>query len=205
MIVSLAEALARLARGELVAYPTETVYGLGADPFQPAALERLLAAKGRGAERGLSLLVADAGALARWAPGLPAAARRLAARFWPGPLTLLVAAPRGLAAEVSGGTGKVGVRVPAWGVTRAICAAVGRPITATSANVSGTPATADPGEVERAIGDRLDLIIDTGKTPGGAPSTIVDATGAHPVLVREGAIAWSEIHAWLHSAQDADR
>jgi L-threonylcarbamoyladenylate synthase len=106
---------------------------------------------------------------------------------------------------VAGGTGKVGVRVPACAVARAICAAAGRPITATSANVSGEPATPHPAEVERTLGDRIDLLIDTGQTPGGAPSTIVDATGERPVLVREGAIAWSEILAWLHNAHDADR
>ena len=90
MIVALADAVARLARGELVAYPTETVYALGADAFSPAALERLLESKGRAAERGLSVGIRDAAALAQLVPDLPAAARRLAARFWPGPLTLVV-------------------------------------------------------------------------------------------------------------------
>ena len=107
---------------------------------------------------------------------------------------------RTLAADVSGGTGRVGVRVPANVVARAICAEAGRPITATSANVSGTPATPDPDQVERALGDRLDLLIDAGTTPGGAPSTIVDVTGADPALVRAGAISWDEIQAWLQSA-----
>jgi L-threonylcarbamoyladenylate synthase len=91
------------------------------------------------------------------------------------------------------------VRVPAHDVARAICAAAGRPITATSANVSGEPATPDPDQVERTLGGRLDLLIDAGATPGGAPSTIVDVTGADPALVRAGAISWDDIQAWLHS------
>ncbi len=111
-----------------------------------------------------------------------------------------MAAPRALAADVTGGTGRVGVRVPANAVARAICAEAGRPITATSANVSGAPATPDPDQVERTLGDRLDLLIDAGTTPGGAPSTIVDVTGAEPALVRAGAISWDDIQAWLQSA-----
>jgi L-threonylcarbamoyladenylate synthase len=120
-------------------------------------------------------------------------AERMAERFWPGPLTLLVPAPPSLARDVAGGTGKVGVRVPANDVARAICAAAGRPITATSANISGDQATADPDDVERTLGHHIDLLIDTGLTPGGAPSTIVDVTGAEPVLIRAGAIHWQDI------------
>ncbi len=166
-------------------------------------MARVFAVKGRPAARALPLIAADAAQVAAHLGRLPPDAERLAARFWPGPLTLLVAAPRALARDVAGGTGKVGVRVPADAVARAICAAVGRPITATSANVSGDAATADPADVERVFGDRIDLLIDTGRTPGGAPSTIVDATGAGPALVRAGAIPWDEIQAWLHNEQGA--
>jgi len=93
----------------------------------------------------------------------------------------------------------VGIRVPADAVARAICAEAGSPVTATSANVSGEPATADPDRVEQTLGDRIDLLIDAGTTRGGAASTIVDVTGAAPVLVRAGALSWDEIQAWLHS------
>jgi L-threonylcarbamoyladenylate synthase len=199
------EAATWILGGGVVAIPTDTLYGLAADPFSAAAVARVFAVKGRTAERALPLVAADAAQIHAQLGRLSPDAERLAARYWPGPLTLLVAAPRPLAADVSGGTGKVGVRVPACAVTRAICAAAGRPITATSANVSGEPATPDPAQVERTIGDRIDLLIDIGATPGGAPSTIVDATGGRPVLVREGAIAWSEIQTWLHNARDTDR
>jgi L-threonylcarbamoyladenylate synthase len=194
------EAAKWIRNGGLVALPTDTLYGLAADPFSAVAIARLFAVKGRAAERAVPLIAADAAQVAAQLGRLPAAGQRLAERFWPGPLTLLVPAPRALAAAVSGGTGRVGVRVPAHGVARAICAAAGRPITATSANVSGEPATPDPDQVERTLGGRLDLLIDAGTTPGGAASTIVDVTGADPALVRAGAISWDDIQAWLHSA-----
>ena len=190
-----------ILNGGVVALPTDTLYGLAADPFSAAGVARVFAVKGRAAEQALPLIAADAAQAAEHLGRLPPAGQRLAERFWPGPLTLLVAAPRGLARGVTGGTGKVGVRVPADAVARAICAETGRPITATSANVSGEPPTPDPDQVERTLGDRIDLLIDTGMTPGGAASTIVDVTGADPVLVRAGAISWDDIQAWLHTAQ----
>jgi L-threonylcarbamoyladenylate synthase len=197
------EAATWIVNGGVVAIPTDTLYGLAADPFSAAAVARVFVVKGRSAERALPLIAADAAQIAAHLGRLPRDAERLAARFWPGPLTVLVAAPRSLATDVTGGTGKVGVRVPADRVARAVCAAVGRPITATSANVSGDSATSDPAQVERMLGDRIDLLIDAGQTRGGAPSTIVDATGDRPALVRAGAIPWDEIQAWLHNEQGA--
>jgi len=195
------EAAKWILNGGVIAMPTDTLYGLAADPWSVSAIARVFAVKGRAAERALPLVAADAMQAAEHLGRLPAAGQRLAERFWPGPLTLLVAAPRGLAPDVTGGTGKVGVRVPADAVARAICAGVGRPITATSANVSGEPATADPDQVERTLGGSLDLLVDTGTTKGGAASTIVDVTGTDAVLVRAGAISWDDIQAWLHTAQ----
>ena len=187
------EAAKWILDGGIVAVPTDTLYGLAADPFSADAVARIFAVKGRAAERALPLIAADAAQVAAHLGPLSMMAERMAARFWPGPLTLLVAAPASLARDVTGGTGKVGVRVPANDVARAICAMAGRPVTATSANISGEAATADPDEVERTLGHRIDLLIDTGLTPGGAASTIVDATGAEPVLIRAGAIPWQDI------------
>jgi L-threonylcarbamoyladenylate synthase len=194
------EAAKWILAGGVVALPTDTLYGLAADPFSSAGVARVFAVKGRAAERALPLIASDVGQVVEHLGALPPAAQRLAERFWPGPLTLLLAAPPGLAREVTGGTGKVGVRVPADGVARAVCAAAGRPVTATSANLSGVPPTPDPDRVEQALGDRIDLLLDTGTTPGGAASTIVDVTGVEPVLVRAGAISWDDIQTWLHSA-----
>jgi L-threonylcarbamoyladenylate synthase len=189
------EAAKWILTGGLIALPTDTLYGLGADPFSASAVARVFSVKGRAAERALPLIAASAGQVLEFLGPLPPAGQRLAERYWPGPLTLLISAPPSLARDVTGGTGKVGVRVPADEVARAICAEAGRPITATSANLSGEPATSDPDWVERTLGDRLDLLIDTGITRGGAPSTIVDVTGTEPLLVRAGAISWDDIHA----------
>ncbi len=194
---ALQEAAKWIRHGGLVALPTDTLYGLAADPFRSDAVARVFMVKGRAAGRALPLIAADADQIAARLGRLSPAAERLAAKFWPGPLTLLVPAPVALAREVTGGSGHVGVRVPADDIARAICRAADRPITATSANRSGQPATADPDEVERTLGQDIDLLIDAGPTRGGAPSTIVDVTGSTPQLVRAGAVPWSEIQAWL--------
>jgi L-threonylcarbamoyladenylate synthase len=153
--------------------------------------------KGRAADQGLPLIAADLAQVAACLGALSPAGDRLAAKFWPGPLTLLLPAPVALTRDVTGGTGHVGVRVPAHDIARAICRAAGHPITATSANRSGQPATADPAEVERTLGDSIDLLIDSGPTRGGLPSTIVDVTTPVARLVRAGAVPWDEIQAWL--------
>jgi L-threonylcarbamoyladenylate synthase len=195
---ALEEAVRAIRRGGVIAMPTDTLYGLAVDPFRPDAVARVFAVKGRSAERAVPLVAADADQVKDRIAALPPQVARLASRFWPGPLTLLVAAPGTLAAGVTGGTGKVGVRVPAHAVTRALCAACGTPLTATSANISGDSPAADPDDVARSLGDRIDVLVDAGTTPGGSPSTIVDATGDAPVLVRAGAIAWEEIEACFH-------
>jgi L-threonylcarbamoyladenylate synthase len=194
------EAAARIRRGGIVALPTDTLYALAADPFSSEAIARLFDAKDRPAERAMPLVAADAAQVEASLGALPASGARLAATFWPGPLTLLIAARPALAPEVTGGTGRVGVRVPDDEVARAVCRAVGHPVTATSANISGQPATADPAEVERTLGARIDLLLDGGATRGGAPSTIVDVTSAEPQLVRAGAIPWENIQACLARA-----
>ena len=191
------EAATWILDGGLIALPTDTFYGLAADPFNATAVRRLFAAKGREPDRAVPLIAADAAQIAGQVGQLSPTAARLGDRYWPGPLTLLVPAPDGLAPQIAAGTGRIGVRVPADEVARAVCAEVGRPITATSANISGEPATADPDEVERTLGERIDVLLDTGRTPGGAPSTVVDATSTPPQLVRVGAISWDEIQSWL--------
>ena len=194
---ALQEAAKWIRTGGLVALQTDTLYGLAADPFRADAVARVFTVKGRPEGHALPLIAADADQIAARLSPLSPVAERLAAKFWPGPLTLLIPAPAALARDVTGGTGRVAVRVPAHDIARAICRAADRPITATSANRSGQPATADPAEVERALGEDIDLLIDTGPTRGGAPSTIVDVTGATPRLVRAGAVSWEDIQAWL--------
>src|SRR5262245_1598136 len=193
------EAAKWIRDGGIVAIPTDTLYGLACDPFRADSVARVFAVKGRAAERALPLIAADGAQVAAHLGTLTPLGARLAERFWPGPLTLILAAPPSLVRDVTGDTGAVGVRVPADDVARAIAAACERPITATSANISGGPSTSNPDEVERTLGDRIDLLIDTGFTRGGSPSTIVDVTSTAPRLVRAGAIAWDEIQAWLRA------
>ena len=189
------EAASRILRGGVIALPTDTLYGLSANPFRADAIARLYEVKGRPADRALPLLAFDLVQVIQTIGPLPVAGERLAAAFWPGPLTLLLPAPRTLVPAVTGDTGRVGVRVPADAVARAVCRAAGIPVTGTSANISGQSATPDPDVVERTLGGRIDLLLDGGLTRGGPPSTIVDVTEREMRLVRAGAIEWDDIQA----------
>jgi L-threonylcarbamoyladenylate synthase len=194
---AIARAADVLRGGGLAAIPTDTLYGLAADAFNAEAVERVFAVKGRASDRALPLVAANAAQVLEYFGRLPALGARLADRFWPGPLTLVVRAPDRLPADVTGGLDTVGVRVPAHAVTTALCGRCGVPLTATSANLTGDPPTDDPDSVVRALGDTIDLLVDAGRTPGGPPSTIVDVTGDEPRLIRAGVIAWGEVQACL--------
>lgn len=193
----LARAAAAIRAGGLIAVPTDTLYGLAADPFRPEAVRRLFCVKGRSLERAVPLMAADTVQVVDQLGELSPLARALAERFWPGPLTLLVPAPAAMADEVSGGTGRVGVRVPAHAVARGLCRAIGGVVTASSANISGRDATDDPDDVVAWLGAQLDLVLDAGKTGGRVPSTIVDVSAREPRLVRAGVIPWETVVACL--------
>jgi L-threonylcarbamoyladenylate synthase len=184
-----------IRRGGIVAFPTDTLYGLAVNPYDVEAVARLFTVKGRAAERAIPLIAADDAQVERQLGQLSPLARRLATGFWPGPLTLLVAAPDALAPEISGGTLRVGIRVPAHEVARGLCRAANSVLTATSANISGRPAVDHANDVASSLGGRIDLLLDAGPTVGGPPSTIVDVTGDEPRLVRTGAIRWEDIEA----------
>lgn len=194
MIVSVARAAALLAQGEVVAYPTETLYALGADACTASAVAALRARKGRAAESGLSVLVADVEALDAFAAPLPERARALADRYWPGPLTLVVPVRDPALACVATGAG-VGFRCSPQPTAAALARAHGRPIVATSANKSGEPPCERAEEVETVFGPELPIA--GGEPAGGlAPSTVVAvaADGALSLL-REGAVGFAEIEA----------
>jgi len=186
-------AVRAIRNGGVVAMPTDTLYGLAADPFRAEAVQRVFAVKARSAGQALPLVAADLDQVSAWIGALPPLAADLALRFWPGPLTLLLVAPETMPSVLNAGTGRVGVRVPSHPVARALCRLCGHPLTATSANPSGAPPSADPDEVARTLGERIDVLIDAGRAPGGPASTIVDVTGETPVLVRAGAIPWDLI------------
>jgi L-threonylcarbamoyladenylate synthase len=186
-------AAAMLRGGGIVAYPTDTLYGLAVDPRSDAAVARLFDVKGRDSASAIPLIAADVAMAERTAAnGFGPLEHRLAAAFWPGPLTIVVAAtPKMSAALAPAGT--LGVRVPAHAVARGLSAAFGDCITATSANLSGRPACASAEEVAAALHHRIDLLLDAGPAPGGAPSTIVELVHGRPVLRRPGAVPWDRV------------
>jgi L-threonylcarbamoyladenylate synthase len=141
----------------------------------------------------LPLIAASIAQVADHVGTLTPLARRLASRGWPGPLTLVIPASPRLCADVHLSTGNIAVRVPGHAVSRALADAAGHALTSTSANISGEPPSSSPDEVAGALGTVLDVLIDAGETPGGEPSTIVDATGGAPRLIRAGAIAWERV------------
>jgi L-threonylcarbamoyladenylate synthase len=191
----LREAIEVVASGGVVAFPTETVYGLAADPASAKGVAAIFAAKGRAAAEALPLIAADLGAARRVAAVWPTLAARLADAFWPGPLTLVVPVDgTRVVAGVTAGRSTVGIRVSSHPVAQALAA--GAPagvITATSANRSGMPSVAAAEAVAAALGASVGLVVDGGPSPGGPASTIVDVSEAAPRLVREGPIAWSRV------------
>jgi len=187
-------AAAVLRAGGLVAYPTETFYGLGARARDAAAVARLARAKGRSDGKPLPLLAADRAQVESVAE-LAGPAATLAARLWPGALTLVLPALPGLPEEITAGTGTVAVRVPGSEVARALAAAVGEPIVSTSANLAGEPPPASAAELSPELVARLDRVLDGGPTPGGAPSTLVVFEGTAIRLLRAGAVPWEDVRA----------
>jgi L-threonylcarbamoyladenylate synthase len=189
---------AAIMRGEVIAYPTETFYGLGADPNNAEAIERIYAIKGRRAGEALPLIAQELDVLVELGAPLPRAARQLAEAFWPGALTLVlpIAAGRFPDALTAGGS-TVAVRVPNHPVARALAAIAGGLITSTSANRSGQPPASTADDVHAALGDDIAVLVDGGTTPGGgpggAPSTIVDVTSETPRLIRAGVVPWERV------------
>jgi L-threonylcarbamoyladenylate synthase len=190
---ALAEAVAVLKDGGLIAYPSDTVYGLGAAASDGGAVARVFVVKGRLSDKALSLLLADVEDMAALCDHVPAAAKLLAERFWPGPLTLVLRRTPAFQSAALGGGHNVAVRVPDHPFLREFIRALGEPITGTSANRSGRPSCRTAREVERELGEAIDLIIDGGPSRVGWESTVVDITEDAPRILREGAISRREI------------
>ncbi len=178
-----------LRGGGVVAYPTDTVYGLGASMAAGAAMERVYRLKRRPRDMALPLLLSRTSQFEEVATQIPLVARRLATRFLPGALTIILPAAQSVPGVVTAGSGTVAVRVPDHPVPIALIEATGAPLVGTSANVSGQPSPLTAAGVLAQFGDSLDLIIDDGDPCRGHESTIVDVTGETPVLLREGAIS----------------
>jgi L-threonylcarbamoyladenylate synthase len=187
------KAVAVLRAGGLVAFPTETVYGLGADASNPEAIRKIFAAKGRPHDHPLIVHVADAVQLANWARETPAAAASLARRFWPGPLTIILRRAPGVSGLVTGGQETVALRVPSHPVAQALLRAFGGGIAAPSANRFGRVSATTAEHVRREFGTAVDCVLDGGAADVGIESTIVDVSGAEPILLRPGWITAQQL------------
>ncbi len=192
---ALKEGVTILRNGGVIAYPTDTLYGLGSHYLSVEAVRRIYRVKGRPVGKGLPLLLSGVGEMGLLALETPPLALALAEAFWPGALTLVLKARPGIPAEITGEGGMVAVRVPDHSIPRRLAVGAGGPIIGTSANVSGGPDPITAQDVERALGDAVDCIVDGGPAPKGKPSTVVDLTGSRPRVARLGAVGVAELEA----------
>ena len=189
---AIARAVETIKAGGVVAFATDTLYGLAADPRRDAAVEKVFALKGRDRGTPVPLIAADV-AQAQQAGELGPRALMVARAFWPGPLSVVVPATPVIARAVMAGGTTVAVRVPAHPVARALASAFGFCITATSANPSGAVPPDAAAAIDPVLADAVDLVLDSGAAPGGAPSTLIAFDGERPILVRPGAIEWERV------------
>jgi L-threonylcarbamoyladenylate synthase len=187
------EAVAALRRGEVIVYPTETLYGLGADALNAAAVERVFQLKAREPQKPIPLIVADRAMLDSVVTTVPRAAEMLIARFWPGPLTLVLPARGDLARPLLNAWGGVGVRVSSGPVAGRLVRALRRPLTATSANPAGMEPARTVAEARRYFSDRIEVFLDGGALGSKSASTVVEVTGEHVRVLREGRITACEL------------
>jgi L-threonylcarbamoyladenylate synthase len=179
----------------LVAFPTDTLYALGANALDPTAIERVLTVKGRHRGKPLSVLVPSVEAGAALAANLPNGVQELMRAFWPGALTVVVKASSNIPSVLTAATGTVGLRMPAGAVAQAMLTAFTQPVIGTSANKAGGADPADAKTVQKAIGGQIDLILDGGRVALGVPSTVIDCTTEPARLLREGAISRAMLQA----------
>jgi len=181
-----------LQQGQLVCFPTDTVYGIGAAASSDDAIRRLYAVKGRSPDKPLPLLISET-AEASWYAEVTPVAKSLMARFWPGPLTIVMRKVEGLRSRALAGQNTVALRVPDHVVPRDLVRMLGEPLTGSSANRSGARPPVSAAEVAFSLGEMVSLVIDGGRAPSGEESTVVDVTGAAPVIVREGVVTREEL------------
>jgi L-threonylcarbamoyladenylate synthase len=189
----IATAALAVQRGQLVVFPTDTVYGVGADAFDAAAVRRLLAAKGRGRDMPPPVLVSAPTTLDALAVGVPSYARALVADLWPGPLTIVCRQQPSLQWDLGDTRGTVAVRMPDDEVALELLARTG-PMAVSSANLTGKDAATDADAAEEMLGDSVEVLLDGGPTPGSVPSTIVDATGERGRVLRLGAVSLERLN-----------
>ena len=197
---SLREAADIVRGGGIIAFPTESFYGLGAHPFDARAVQRIVDLKGRSLrDAPILVLIRSRADLESLVLEITPAAERLMEACWPGPLTIVLRASGAVPAALTAGTGTIGVRLPAHPDVQRLLEAVGGPLTGTSANRAGRPPATMAEDVERALGDGVDAILNGGPTPGGLPSTVVDTTVTPPRVIREGRVPTATVRSIINS------
>ena len=186
-----------LQAGGLVVFPTDTVYGIAVDPLNAGAVQRLYEIKGRAAAKPLQVLLADPAQLSDVARDIAPAAQRVANRFFPGGITLVLKKAESIPSAVVAGGDTVGVRVPDHAVSRDLVRAFGRPLAATSANRSGQPSPQTAQEALVQLGDDIDFVLDGGPCPVGLESTVIDLSGGRQLVLRKGAVSVEDLEAVL--------
>ena len=191
------EAAGIICSGGVVVFPTTSLYGLAADASNPVAIEKVFAIKQRPLKKPILILVPDIRDITDLVREIPLSAERIMTALWPGNLTLIFKAGSGLSPILTAGTGKIGIRLPVYPVARCLVRAAGRPITATSANISGQSGCSQIADLDPAVAAAVDLILDAGPLKGGAGSTILDVSQVPPVMLRKGSISQSRIFSVL--------
>jgi L-threonylcarbamoyladenylate synthase len=195
-------AVSALAQGAVIAFPTDTVYGVGAHALLPEAVSQLYAVKDRPLTLAIPLLLAGAEGLQAVCESVPDVAWQLAERFWPGALSLVLRKASCVPDVVTGGRPTVAVRVPDHTLVRALCRELGAPLAATSANRHGEPAPVTAAQVMATLGDRLPLVLDGGPAPVGMPSTVLDLTVSPPAILRPGPITAADLWPYVQGMHD---
>jgi L-threonylcarbamoyladenylate synthase len=191
---AIAAAVAAIRSGEVICFPTGSLYGLGADAFNPKAVRRLFEIKRRPSDKPVLVLVNGIDQLEQLVARVPPIGHDLMQRFWPGKLTLVFEASAAVPTQLTAGTGKIGIRLPGHPVARALVAELECPLTGTSANISGKPGCRRASDLPHSICSTVSLVLDSGSLAGGAGSTVVDISGERPVVLREGSIPSASIH-----------
>jgi L-threonylcarbamoyladenylate synthase len=187
------QAADRIREGKLAVFPTRALYGIGADIGNPEAVERVFRVKRRPPDQPVSILIPSPTRISDFAADIPEPAGRLMEAFWPGRVTIVLPAAPSVSAALTGNTGKIGIRLPGHPVAKALLEALSRPITATSANLSGHPGCSDISDLAPEVMEGAAVILDAGRLAGGAGSTVVDAAASPPVILREGGVPAAEV------------
>jgi L-threonylcarbamoyladenylate synthase len=190
---ALRQAVAALKRGDVIAFPTETLYGLGADALNPAAVEKVFQLKGRNPTNPIPVLVADSAMLSNLVSDVPPLAETLIARFWPGPLTIVLPARSDIPRPLVNAAGGVGVRISSQPIAGELVRDLGHPLTATSANPSGKPAARSVQEAKEYFSGQIDIFVDGGRLTSKTGSTVVKIDGDRIKIIREGEIVRSKL------------